>query len=193
MIKNKEFKCKNGFNNEAVFLRKDYYEEVCALITDFFEEELMMNDFHKSFIHFLNTLKDYDDVIFIHSEMVYYLAICIIQNDRTSDHLINGKTNDDYFNWWENIHYKKSGVYRYLIEPLDEEEYYFIDNLQEKKIFCKKLYDFVSDLIYIFFKGQIQNNIQYGVFKNRLNTAYIENSVKDILEIEPYEWAFSLG
>ena len=109
MIKEAEYKFINGYGKENVYLRREDYNEVCAIITDFFEEELVMNDFHEYFIHFLNTLEDQDDVAFIQAEPPFYWAICIIQNRRTTDHMIKGKTLDDYVTWLQE-YYKKTGI-----------------------------------------------------------------------------------
>ncbi|WP_459212795.1 hypothetical protein [Aquimarina rhabdastrellae] len=122
IITEEKFEFLNGYGKESIFLRRAYYEEICAIITDFFEEELIMNDFHEYFVNFLNTLEDHDDVMFINVEMPFYWAICIIQNKRTCDHLINGKTDDDYVKWWREVYYKKTEISDHLIETVNKDE-----------------------------------------------------------------------
>ncbi len=192
MIKEAEYKFINGYGRENIYLRKADYDKVCAIITDFFEEELVMNDFHEYFVNFLNTLEDQDDVDFIRAESSFYWAICIVQNKRTTDHLIKGKSLDDYVTWLRE-YYKKTGIGSYILETVDKDVHTFSNENDESVIFLtKKYYDFVSQLVKDFFTNGISNNMQHSLFLGLLNTIHLESSFKEILDSKPYEWALRI-
>jgi len=69
-----------------VFLREKYFEFVCLLITDYYEKEIVENDFYKYFVDLLNNLEDDSGVFFIEHQMPPYFAQGIIQNSIPAPH-----------------------------------------------------------------------------------------------------------
>jgi len=192
MIQEAEFNFINSYGKENIFLRGEFYKYICAMITDFFEEELVMNEEHKSFIHLLNNFEGYADIGYFNCEMHYYWAICIIQNKDTTDELINNKTQEDFIKW-SNIYYKTSKIGDFLIETVDEDEYLYSDDNNNEFIFLtKKYYDFVCSIVTNFFEAEINNNNQRSLFLNRLHTLHLESSFKEIIDVPAYEWALRI-
>ncbi len=188
IIKEEKFEFLNGYGKESTFLRRAYYERICTIITDFFEEELIMNDFHEYFVNFLNTLEDHDDVMFINVEMPFYWAICIIQNKRTSDHLINGKTRED-LKKWNDSYYERRRIASYLLKPVNKDEYDFVKNNKQYTFLVKRYYDFINELIIVFFNSTVQNNRQHIILKSLLDMIHLDRSFEEINTIEPFQWA----
>lgn len=183
------------FDNECTFLRKKYYEHICAIITDFFEEPLPDNEFFRNFLDILNTLEDYHDVYYLTTEMPFYWAICIIENRRTNHHLIKNKTNDDFREWY--IKYKKENdIVRFIIEGINEETYVFNnDNGGESTFLRKKYYELVCSLVTEFFKKPLEYNAMNAMLIGNLNALFVDGKRKDIsifVDREPYYWAMSI-
>ena len=65
---------------KKIFLREKYFEFVCLLITDYYEKEIVENDFYKYFVNLLNDLEDDSGVFFIEHQMPPYFALGIIEN-----------------------------------------------------------------------------------------------------------------
>lgn len=101
-----------------VFYRKKYYEFICFLIKNFFQVPLSQNKTHKWFVDTLNSLQDYDDVYFINSELPFYWAMNIIQNDRTTETLL-GEDLDRYIEFAKNYD-KENGITSYIVEYDDD-------------------------------------------------------------------------
>lgn len=112
---NKEFIFINDDGKKSVFYRMEYYKHVCDIIKNFFGESLPDNDFHKHFISLLNLLKDYNDVYNITTEMPFYWAICIIENDWTTNYLIKEKTLEEYIQY-SKVYDKKNNITTFVIE-----------------------------------------------------------------------------
>ncbi|GAA5083568.1 hypothetical protein GCM10023210_02360 [Chryseobacterium ginsengisoli] len=183
------------FDNECTFLRKKYYEHICAMITDFFEEPLPDNEFYRNFLDVLNTLEDYHDVYYLTTEMPFYWAICIIENRRTNHHLIKNKTNDDFREWY--IKYKKENdIVRFIIEGINEETYVFNNDNGGESIFLrKKYYELVCILVTDFFKKPLEYNAMNATLIGNLNALFADGKRKDIstfVDREPYYWAMSI-
>lgn len=70
---------------KKIFFREKFYEFVCLLITDYYEKEIIENDFHKYFVNLLNDLDEDYGVFFIEHLMPPYWALSIIQNKHTTD------------------------------------------------------------------------------------------------------------
>ncbi len=65
---------------KKIFLREKYFEFVCLLITDYYEKEIVENDFYKYFVNLLNDLEDDSGVFFIEHQMPPHFALGIIEN-----------------------------------------------------------------------------------------------------------------
>lgn len=183
------------FGNECTFLRKQYYFHVCNLVTDFFEEPLEMNSFHKYFIKMLDELEDYKDVYVITIEPLSYWAICIIENDFTINSLINEKKIEELTEW-NLMYYKSHNIVRYIIQGINEETYVFTDKDGEKKIFFRKKYhEFVAALVKYFFRQHIKfNNIEALLisYLNGLPNSGDYKNINEITDNSPYYWAMSI-
>ncbi|MBB6330943.1 hypothetical protein HNP24_001893 [Chryseobacterium sediminis] len=185
---------KDEFGNECIFLRDAYYELVCAIITDFFEETLPNNDFHSRFLNLLNTLEGYDDVYNITTEMPFYWAICIIENEWTNKHLIKNKTNDLFIEWYKKYK-QKNDIVSFIIEGINEDTYIFNDKEGGKNIFLRgKYYEFISDLIkYFFNKTHEYNELDYMLigYLNGLPASGNDKNIEKFINKELY-WALSI-
>lgn len=65
---------------KKIFLREKYFEFVYLLITDYYNKEIIENNFYKYFVDLLNNLEDDDGVFFIEHQMPPYFALGIIEN-----------------------------------------------------------------------------------------------------------------
>lgn len=92
-IKNSQFTYTDEYGIQKIYLIEKYFEFVCLLITDYYEKEIIENDFYKYFVNLLNTLEDYNAVNFIEHYLPTYWAISIIHNDDTDD--AKAKVDDD--------------------------------------------------------------------------------------------------
>lgn len=115
IIKEDQFIFINDDGKKSIFYRREYYKHVSDIIKTFFNESLSDNEFHKRFISLLNELEDYNDVYNITTEMPFYWAICIIENDWTTNHLIKDKTLDDYIQYSKKYD-KKNNITTFIIE-----------------------------------------------------------------------------
>ncbi|WP_262152527.1 hypothetical protein [Chryseobacterium foetidum] len=70
---------------KKIFLREKFFEFVCLLITDYYEKEIIENDFYKYFVNLLNDLDEDYGVFFIEHQMPTHWALSIIQNKHTTD------------------------------------------------------------------------------------------------------------
>ena len=182
------------FGNESVFLRRKYYKLVCATIKDFFEEPLPENGFHRHFLNLLNTLEDYHDVYIITTEMPFYWAVCIIENNWTIKHLLKNKTNEEYREWY--IRYKKENdIVSFIIEVINEETYKFTNNDGDKSLFLrKKYYEFICSLVTDFFKKPLEYNSMNAGLISSLNALFADGKQKDVDRFIGQEiyWAMSV-
>lgn len=160
---------KDEFENECTFLRGKFYKYVCDLITDFFEEPLPDNEFHRNFVNGLNTLQDYHDVYNFTVEYPWYWAICIIENNWTINSLIKEKSDEELMEWIKK--YKKENeIVSLIIDGINEETYIFTNKEGTKSIFLrKKYYEFIDALIKDFFKHQTKFNDTEHTLITRLN------------------------
>lgn len=109
-----EFHFNNDDDENSIFYTRKYYEFICSLVTDFFKVELEQNKFHSWFINTLNSLEDSDDVYFLTSEMPFYWAMCIMENNRTNKSLQGGDL-EDYLKFAK--HYRnEKGIKTFLFE-----------------------------------------------------------------------------
>lgn len=83
-IKESQFRFIDDEGVPKIFLREKYFQFVCLLITDFFKEEIIKNDFYRYFISLLNDLEDGYRVFFIEHQLPTHWALCIIQNKHTT-------------------------------------------------------------------------------------------------------------
>lgn len=206
-----ELKYYNSYGKENTFLREEYYEEVCAIVADFFEKELIMNNAHKGFITFLNSMENEEDIIFFQRHFDSFIYAMVIIKDmpvegfflppesyghpfiELDEIIINGKTKEDYIKWWREVYYKKTGIADYFLEPLKEDKYYHINADKHFIFLTKNYYDFVCELVIRFYDKKIKNNIQHSLFLNRLDAIqYYEDSFQEIQSKEPYQWAMSI-
>jgi hypothetical protein len=84
-IKDSQFLFIDDDGTKKVFLREKYFEFVCLLITDFYNKEIVENDFYNYFVNLLNDLEDDYGVFFIEHHIPPHWALCIIQNKHTID------------------------------------------------------------------------------------------------------------
>lgn len=185
---------RDEFGNECTFLSGKYYELVCALVTDFFEEPLPNNDFHNHFLNLLNTLQDYDDVYNITTEIPYYWAICIIENGLTNKHLIKNKTDNLFMEWYKKYK-QKNNIVSFIIEGINEDTYIFNNEEGGKSIFLRgKYYKFISDLIKYFLKKTSEyNELEYMLigYLNGLPASGNYKNIEKFIDKELY-WALSI-
>ena len=190
----------NHLGKESIFLKKAFYEEICATITDFFEEKLIINEAHKKFITHLNSLKNGDDIEQYRAENMgsFHIAIAIINNESIFDiqHSFKGKTMDDYWNWWRNEYYIKVKNYDSIIDNEFEDKYFYADNNVNKIFLTNKYHDFVLCLVSDFFKNDNIKNYVYNkawyyflMYLRRIDT---EDYLDKIIAKEPYQWAMSI-
>lgn len=186
----------NEYGKQDIFLRKQYYDQICALVTDFFEEELVDNEFHKHFVLLLNSLEDYNDVYILTTEMNFYWAICIIENEWTNNHLIKGKTLDDYKSWRLKYYKDKGVIGNAIIKGINEETYIFTDEENHKSIFLREMYyNYICALVTDFFDKPLEYNLINFKLINYLNALFADGNYEGVNEITgkpPYYWAMSI-
>ncbi|MGE4513134.1 MAG: hypothetical protein AB7E26_04870 [Chryseobacterium sp.] len=203
------------FGNECTFLRGKFYKYVCDLITDFFEELLPDNEFHRNFVHGLNTIQDYNDVYSFTVEYPWYWSICIIENKWTINSLIKEKTDEELMAWVKKYK-KENDIISLVIDGINEETYVFTNKEGTENIFLrKKYYEFISVLVKEFFKKQIKfNDTEYSLVTRlnalpssgtytdiirRLNIPVIEEisvaeniNIEHAIEQDAYQWGMSI-
>lgn len=99
-----------------IFLREKYFQFVCLLITDFFKEEIIKNDFYRYFINLFNDLEDGYSLFFIEHQLPTHWALCIIQNKHTIETYT--KDNEDRLQkiWSEFI--KQNNLKSFCYKPI---------------------------------------------------------------------------
>ena len=110
----KEFHFINDEDEKCIFYSKEYYDFVCALVLDYFNKDLQQNNFHDWFINTLNSFEDDEDVYFIDSEMPFYWALCIIENERTNKSL-EGDELESYIQFSKNYRAERN-IRTFLVE-----------------------------------------------------------------------------
>lgn len=192
----KQFEFINSFGNKNVFLTEAFYNEVCAIITDFLKEELVMNGCHKRFIEMLNNLDNEYEVSMLLIDGTEEWALSILKNGTDLDfgEYPNGKTDEELIDWYSDVYYPKTKIGSYLIKTIDDPITDVEDDFGNHNVFfVKKYYDFVNLLVTDFFDQKVENNEEHSYFMNVLKTVgNYRDSFEEVNKIEPYQWALRI-
>ena len=196
----KAYRYINYLGKESIFLKKAFYDEVCATITDFFNEKLIINETHLNFISFLNSLKDENDINYYRAENMsaFYHAIAIIE-DKGVFHIQKSykeNTMEDYWEWRESEYYRNIKKCDYIIDNAYDDEYFYKENEENKVFLTNKYHNFILSLVTNFYKENTVKNYIYNDtwddFLMLLQLIDSEDNFDKINAKEPYQWAMSI-